>query len=451
MKNWILILVCFLLCSCSAKKANIEKLIDLNKTERLELLYLFDDLYNSASCPERQELIESNKTLQAFGRQYKLPTGYLFDIFSYTEKFKSQSIERELYSAVLNVWETVSSTGVIKDIMEEVDGCYPEEYLKGYKKSKTSSRRSSSSRSSSSRSSSSRSSSSKAVCDRTPEIRDRIVALIKSHCSGITITDLESIVDEDGDKVFDQLSEISSGTLKTYDFFGFSSILLLDLSYKTLNSLPSGIFDSLSSLEKLYLNNNYLRSLPSGIFDRLSSLKLLDLLNNDFRSLPSGIFNRLSSLEELYLSNNPLNSLSSSIFNSLSSLEKLYLSNTDLGSLPSGIFDNLSSLEKLYLSNTDLSSLPSGIFDNLSSLEVLDINNNALNSLPSDIFDNLNSLRILNLSYNDFSNDGLPANIFNNLSSLEELDLRNTGLSINEKQRVRTEISNLGNSITLKI
>ena len=144
------------LCSCSGKETVIEWPI-WNETEKIELLYLFDDLYKAVSCSERQELIESNKTLQAFGRRYDLPKGYLFDIFSLTEKFKSQSIEKRLYSAVVNVWETVASPGVIKDIIEEVVSCYPKEYFGGnssisinFNSRRSSSRRSSSSSGSSS-------------------------------------------------------------------------------------------------------------------------------------------------------------------------------------------------------------------------------------------------------------------------------------------------------------
>ena len=140
MKQYVFL--CVFLCSCSNQ-------LIWNETERSDLLYLFDGLYKAVSCSERQELIESNKTLQEFGRRYDFPRGYLFDVFSFIENFKSQSIEKRLYSAIVNVWETAASPDVIKDILEKIVSCYPKEYFGEKPKKRSSSRRSSSSSSSS--------------------------------------------------------------------------------------------------------------------------------------------------------------------------------------------------------------------------------------------------------------------------------------------------------------
>ena len=350
-KHLMLALVFF--CSCQSQKVEMERPIDVNETERLDLLYLFDDLYGAVSCNERQELIESNKTLQAFGRQYDLPRGYLFDIFSNTAKLKDQSIEKRLVSTISNVWKVSASDRVIQGIMEEVSRCYPGEYLElEYKKSYTSRSRSyrSSSRSSSSTSSSSTSSNTNtdtntndpnSFCSRTAEVVTAAMTLLnhdeaetneygitkrninKWNCADITEEDLEELL------VF-RMHSTNIDTLKSNDLLGFSSLHTLSLTRAGLS-----------------------RGLPSGLLRDLGSLRTIFLIYNDFSRLPSNLFRGLESLEDL------------NIFN-----------NDNLSSLPSGIFNGLSSLKTLSLSGNDFSRLPPGIFNSLSSLEYLDLRDN---------------------------------------------------------------------------
>ena len=194
------------------------------------------------------------------------------------------------------------------------------------------------------------------VCDRTPQVRDGILAaLSESDCSSVTLEQLEGI-----------------GTL--------------DLNTKGISSLKPGDFNGLTGLEILNLHKNGLVSLPRGIFDDLTGLKWLRLGNNELISLPRGIFDQLTNLEGLSVYNNDLRSLPSNAFDDLTRLRWLFVSNNSLVSLPRGIFDQLTNIEWLYINNNDLRSLPANVFEDLTRLEVLDSSQNAFSCIPREAF-----------------------------------------------------------------
>ena len=95
------------------------------------------------------------------------------------------------------------------------------------------------------------------VCDRTPQVRDGIVAAAGvAGCADVTDAHLAAII---------TLNLKSKGieTLKDGDFDGLSALKFLNLSSNDLSSLPSGILDNLTTLKGLYLGSNDLSSLPS--------------------------------------------------------------------------------------------------------------------------------------------------------------------------------------------
>ena len=212
------------------------------------------------------------------------------------------------------------------------------------------------------------------VCDRTPQVRDAIVALVPGvdDCNNVTAAHLALITNLN-------LSDKGITKLKAGDFDGLSSLSSLALYKNSLKNLPANIFSGLSSLNRLDLGSNKISSLPSDVFSGLSLLSWLSLPFNELSSLPSDVFSGLSSLNTLNLSYNSLGSLSSDIFSDLSSLNTLNLSSNQLSSLPSDIFSDLSSLDWLSLSFNELSSLPSGIFSGLSSLRAFYLSNNSVN------------------------------------------------------------------------
>ena len=230
------------------------------------------------------------------------------------------------------------------------------------------------------------------VSDRTPQVRDAIVALVPG-------------VDAADDVTAAHLSLMNT----------------LNLSEQNITTLKAGDFDGLSSLDSLALYKNELSSLPVDIFSELSSLRKLDLGNNMLRRLPADIFSELSSLEWLSLPFNQLNSLSVDTFSGLSSLNTLNLSYNKLSSLSAGHFAGLSSLRTLNLSSNKLSGLPSELFSDVPSLSWLSLSFNELSGLPVRIFSGLSTLRSFYLGDNAVN---LSITVF--LEQIEENEFKAT-------------------------
>ena len=212
------------------------------------------------------------------------------------------------------------------------------------------------------------------VSDRTPQVRDTIVALVPGvdSANDVTAAHLALITNLN-------LSDQNIAALKAGDFDGLSSLNSLALYKNTLSSLPADIFSGLSSLNRLDLGSNRLSGLPADIFSELSSLNWLSLSFNQLSSLPADAFSGLSSLNTLNLSYNKLSSLSADTFSGLSSLNTLNLSSNQLSSLSADIFSGLSLLNWLGLSFNQLSNLPAGIFSGLSSLRSFYLGDNSVN------------------------------------------------------------------------
>ena len=233
------------------------------------------------------------------------------------------------------------------------------------------------------------------VCDRTPQVRDAIVAALPdvSDCADVTAADLASITRLN-------LGSRNITTFKANDFNGLTALEFLDLWGNDLSRLPDGLFDDLTALTWLELYNNDLRGLQEDIFDKLTTLKYLYLYNNDLSRLPDGLFDDLTELKTLFLFNNDLNSLPDGLFDDLTALELLDLSRNELSSLPDGLFDDLTALKYLDLRYNKLSSLSADVFDGPTALELLDLGYNSLRSLPAGLFDGLTKLKRLVLASN---------------------------------------------------
>ena len=229
------------------------------------------------------------------------------------------------------------------------------------------------------------------VCDRTPQVRDAIVAAVPnvSTCGDVTGAHLAAITEL-------ELEGQSIPALQVGDFDGLTALTSLDLDNNQLASLPVGIFDTLTNLIHLYLTDNQLTALPVGAFDNLGVLETLYLTNNQLTALPVGIDN-LTTLTRLALNSNQLTALPEGVFDKLTALTTLNLDNNQLTALPVGIFDTLTNLTQLYLDNNQLTSLPEGIFGNLNALTTLHLDGNQLTALPEGIFDGIALLTTLTL------------------------------------------------------
>ena len=162
------------------------------------------------------------------------------------------------------------------------------------------------------------------ICERTPQVRDTLLALVKAKPgNGSRVTDCSKVTETDlaapaltGNLNLDGLS--SSGLdgnqltgLKVGDFAGLTGITTLVLTNNSLRDIPAGVFDPLTTLTSLNLAANGtsaddgLTRLPAGLFDRLTGLTILRLDSNDLSSLPPRIFEKLTKANQLWVSNNP--------------------------------------------------------------------------------------------------------------------------------------------------
>jgi len=83
-------------------------------------------------------------------------------------------------------------------------------------------------------------------------------------------------------------------------------LIVLNLSFNKLASLPTAFFRDMVSLEELYLSGNRLTSLPAEDFPRLTRLTTVFLNGNKLRDLPQEL-SRVSSLTVLDVGSNLLN------------------------------------------------------------------------------------------------------------------------------------------------
>ena len=121
-----------------------------------------------------------------------------------------------------------------------------------------------------------------AVCDRTPQVRDAIVAAVPgvTDCANVTETHLAAITNLD-------VSSESITALTTGDFDGLTALTDLNLDTNQISTLPAGVFDELTALERLNLSANQISTLPAGVFDKITALETLWLNANQISTLPA--------------------------------------------------------------------------------------------------------------------------------------------------------------------
>ena len=295
------------------------------------------------------------------------------------------------------------------------------------------------------------------VIDRTPQVRDAIVAAIPTvrDATQVTATNLASIT---------VLNLRSKGipALKTGDFSGLAALTYLNLTGNQLSSLPVGTFDGLRALTTLRLGGNVLDPLPLIV-------SLQQVRDSEYRAIiPTGapfpiripitvtdgsIRGGITSVVV------PQGRRHSAFFTVVGTSAKV-----SLGMLPGvprnhygyvlaqstvssrteqiataiaaaiGVSDSrsvtetdLATITSLDLSGTSLTTLKTGDFADLVSLTTLNLSNNALTNLPAGIFDDTPSLRSITLANNQLSN--LPAGLFTGLSFLSTVDLSGNGIT----------------------
>ena len=153
------------------------------------------------------------------------------------------------------------------------------------------------------------------ICGRTPEVRDKLVELVKandsnvSNCSDVTTTHLPELtgtLNLDGIATGSRLAALKAG-----DLDNLTGVTALDLENNALRSFPAGIFSEMTALTELSIAYNQtqasdsLMTLPAGLFVGLANLRTLRLEHNDLETLPDRIFQPLKQLTTLTLNGNP--------------------------------------------------------------------------------------------------------------------------------------------------
>ena len=287
------------------------------------------------------------------------------------------------------------------------------------------------------------------ICDRTPQVRDAILAELDGvdDCTDVTSEHLATVYN-----FHERLENAGIESIKAGDFDGLDELTSLRLGGNSISALPPGIFDDLIDLRTLTLDDNQLTalsegffddftdeflalglsgneiaSLPEGIFDPLTNLNGLWLNDNELTTLPSGIFDELPDLAGLRLNDNQLTSLPEDLFDHNPELSKVYLGNNAISALPEDLFEGTPKLSLLSLTGTEVEAMPEDMFDGLTGLTHLYLYGNSIASLPEDIFDGLTGLEALSLSGNEISE--LPADVFDGLTSLWWMSLANNELT----------------------
>ena len=235
------------------------------------------------------------------------------------------------------------------------------------------------------------------VCDRTPAVRDALLALAgRDDCAGVTEFDL---------------GELS----------------ILDLSGRGIVALAPGDFDGLSSVRILHLGNNELSGPIHSTIAELRSLEVLDLSDNALSGEIPTWLGGLSALRELRLRGNGLSGPVPAELGRLLNLEGLDLSQNALsGPIPPEL-TSLLNLEWLDLSGNGLSGPVPAELGRLLNLEWLGLSQNALSGpIPPELTSLLN-LFWLDLSGNELSGPIPP--ILGNLLNLIGLALERNELS----------------------
>ena len=144
------------------------------------------------------------------------------------------------------------------------------------------------------------------VCERTAQLRDKLVELVKANDA--TVTNCSEVMSTHLAALTERLDLRSAGiaTLKPGDFANLGGISTLRLGNNDLTALPAGVFEGLDdTLTVLDLSGNELQTIPAGVFDGLTGLTSLRLNGNDLSSLPPRIFEKLTRLTLLDLQDNP--------------------------------------------------------------------------------------------------------------------------------------------------
>ncbi|PPR83031.1 hypothetical protein GOBAR_AA37686 [Gossypium barbadense] len=187
----------------------------------------------------------------------------------------------------------------------------------------------------------------------------------------------------------------------------YKSLLVLDLFWNRLTSVPKSIF-CLHGLLSIVLSGNSLEGPIPDYFGNTSFLEVLDLSRNHLNSsIPNSLYS-LNRLQFLSLSSNQLQGTISSAIGNLSSVTHLDLYNNTIEGGISEILQSLSrccsdSLESLDMTNNQLSGHLTNQLGQFKNLSYLSLAQNKISGPIPSSMGKLSSLKFLSVSENQLN------------------------------------------------
>ena len=260
------------------------------------------------------------------------------------------------------------------------------------------------------------------VSDRTPAVRDAIVAAVPniSTAADVTDTHLAAITALN-------LRSMGITALQSGDFAGLTGLTNLNLYGNMLSGLPYGIFDGLTSLTTLRLGGNLVDPMPlivslqqvtAGQFKVIISegapFDTTIPVNGSTITISKGSTESATFTSTTSVSIGALPSLPANHFGYVLAKSAICNRTTQVAEAIAAMVPNvpdcnnvtevdLARITSLNLSSMSITSLASDDFAGLLSLATLDLSNNQFSSLPAGIFDGLTTLTTVNLSGNSVS------------------------------------------------
>ncbi len=197
------------------------------------------------------------------------------------------------------------------------------------------------------------------VQDRTPQIRDAIVAAVPGVNSANDVTAAH-----------------------------LAAIATLEASKKSISALKAGDFDGLTALTTLDLSHNTITDIS--VLGSLTTLTALEMSHNTISDI--SVLKNLTKLKWLYLRHNAISDIS--VLKNLTKLKILWLSGNSISDISS--LEKLTALRKLTLGGNSIEDISA--LEDLTPLNLLWLNGNAIRDVSP--LEDLTSLTSLTLSGN---------------------------------------------------
>ncbi len=261
------------------------------------------------------------------------------------------------------------------------------------------------------------------ICDRTDQVRTRLLSLLGNVSEIEDVSDCADVTAAHLAKITGEVKIVGSDldSLKAGDFDGLTKVTQLLLYKQNITFLPDGLFSDMASLELLDLHVNHLATVSAPIFTGLTALEELDLSFNELYEVEDSTFAELTSLQTLKLFYNHLPRIRVQMFDGLTNLTELDVSRNWIATIEADSFEDLSSVTKLHLDFNQIVHWYPNMLAGLESIKRLRLDSNPFKEATvHSPFVDLSTLEYLNVDFGQLRFKFAPG-MFKGLTSLETL------------------------------